>query len=113
MQHYWIDRYLNDQHNGIWMIEGATELTETMNDLIDAAGKELNVETVEYHMYETCTIRNNTYGNIIRYEVNPGYTEAQMIAAGLIDPSGIQLDPNVWGDMFKGESPDEAGVPYD
>jgi hypothetical protein len=99
MRHFWIERFLNEQKNGFWIAEGPEELTELMDELIEDAGNYLNVNVTEYHMYESVNIRNNTFGNEIKLMVDPGYTEAEMVEAGLIDPTGIQLNPNVWGDL--------------
>jgi hypothetical protein len=100
VQHYYIDRFLNGQLTATILVHGKEELTDMMNDLIQDAGKELSVPVTEYHMFQSVSVKNVKHENVILLAVDPGYTEAQMIEAGLIENPEILLDRDVWGAVF-------------
>ena len=103
-QHYWVDKYFNNQPVGMFIFHGYEELVEGLNDLIEEAGVYLKVPVVK-DIYSregmTISVRNEEFDNEIRFDIQPAYTEEECIAAGLIDaPGTISLDANVWGAMF-------------
>lgn len=114
-QHYWVDAYLNDGLRCVYHFHGKEALIEGMNELIVAAGEEISVPVAEnmYGMQQTVAIMSNRFGIELRFEVQPAYTEEQMIAAGYLDdPKAIQLDP-IWQNMFEEGSNATVRCSYD
>lgn len=97
--HFWIERIHGNEVKHI--VIHAHDIKETMDELYVEACKELNCaipETLAWNGEEWKTL--SKWRNTIKFIISSAYTEDEMIQMGLIDdPSLVQLDAKVWGNL--------------
>jgi hypothetical protein len=108
-KHFWVTRtqYLNEEITTrtihLCHEDREGDLHEFVKDMLDEAVEELGLDRAEFTYLpwmENISVSRTTTGRKIAFYIEPGYTEEEMIAAGLIDgPDSVVLDAAVWGNM--------------